>query len=362
MSSGLPVIATRLGGMVELVEDGHTGWLAPDTGVAGMVDGLADALRRCLAASPEQRAAMGRAAAEAVRRTCDNERTVAEHLAFRAEIAGRGAQRSLAQGGVPRTRSGTALAAAGGTLPAGGRGAGIVLRVDRLADAEPALGSIAAQTTPPRTVMVVVSTPAGDPADEKKRGATVLLAPERIGADAWNAGLAALSAESGCACWLFLDQHDRLAPDCLEQIDAVLARRPEVGIVSFWTERIGGTTMLEAAPCPDLPYQLTDNDVAPASAFRAAAIGQSMPFQPGMPRGYDVWDVANMVMAKGWAAVTYPGLLAERHAERPAFALPEATQLAAYRAELGRFRQGIRGSFGVALGQQAGIGDRKSVV
>jgi glycogen synthase len=333
MSSGLPVIATRLGGMVELVEDGRTGWLAPDTGVAGMVDGLADALRRCLATSPEQRAAMGRAAAEAVRRTCDNERTVAEHLAFRAEIAGRGAQRSLSQGGMPRTRSGAALARAGRT-PAGGRGAGIVLRVDRLADAEPALGTIAAQTTPPRAVMVVASTPAGDPADEKKRDATVLLAPERVGADAWNAGLAELSAESGCACWLFLDQHDRLAPDCLERIEAVLARRPEVGIVSFWTERIGASTVLEAAPCPDLPYQLTDNDVAPASAFRAEAIGESRPFQPGMPRGYDVWDVANMVMAKGWAAVTYPGLLAERRVERPAIALPEATALRAVRGEL----------------------------
>src|SRR5439155_2362418 len=274
MSSGLPVIATRLGGMVELVEDGRTGWLASDIGVAGMVDGLADALRRCLAASPEQRAAMGRAAADAVRRTCDNGRTVAEHLAFRAEIAARAAGRSLAPGGVPRTRSGAALAATGRAEPAGGRGAGIILRVDRLADAEPALGSIAAQTMPPRAVVVVASTPVGDPADQRKRGATVLLAPERAGADAWNAGLAS-SPESGCACWLFLDQHDRLSPDCLEQVDAVLSRRPEVGIVSFWTERIGDSALLEAAPCPDLPYQLADNDVAPASAFRAEAIGQS---------------------------------------------------------------------------------------
>jgi glycosyltransferase involved in cell wall biosynthesis len=332
MSSGLPVIATRLGGMVELVEDGRTGWLAPDTGVAGMVDGLADALRRCLAASPEQRAAMGRAAAESVRRICDNERTVAEHLAFRAELAGRGAGRSLAP--VPRTRSGAALAKAGRAPLAGRRGAGIILRVDRLADAEPVLGSIAVQTTPPRSVVVVASTPIGDAADQKKQGATVLVAPERVGADAWNAGLAASSPEGGCACWLFLDQNDRLSPDCLERVDAVLSRRPEVGIVSFWTERTGDATVLEAAPCPDLPYQLADNDVAPASAFRAEAIGQSLPFQPGMPRGYDSWDVANMVMAKGWAAVTYPGLLAERHAGRPAIALPEATQLRAVRGEL----------------------------
>src|SRR5258705_10161521 len=138
---------------------------------------------------------MGRVAADAVRRTCDNGRTVAAHLAFRAEIAGRGAERSLAPGGVPRSRSGAALAGAGRAEPAGGRGAGIILRVDQLADAEPALGSIAAQTMPPRAVMVVASTPAGDPADQRRRGATMLLAPERGGADAWKAGLAASSPE-----------------------------------------------------------------------------------------------------------------------------------------------------------------------
>jgi glycogen(starch) synthase len=94
MSSGLPTIATRLGGMVELIEDGRTGWLAPGNSVAGMVDGLADALRRCLATAPQARAAMGLAASQAVRRICDNEATTSEHIAFRADVARRGATRS----------------------------------------------------------------------------------------------------------------------------------------------------------------------------------------------------------------------------------------------------------------------------
>jgi glycosyltransferase involved in cell wall biosynthesis len=343
MSSGLPVIATRLGGMVELVEDGRTGWLAPDTGIAGMVDGLADALRRCLAASPEQRAAMGRAAAEAVRRTCDNERTVAEHIAFRAEVGRLGAQRSLALSGLPRSRSGASLAEVGRAPSGSGQGAGIVVRVDRLAHAQPVLGSIRAQTTPPRAVTVVSAGPLGGEevidAQLKDENATVLIEPGRVGADAWNAGLASSPRTGECGYWLFLDQHDRLMPDCLEQIELVLSRRPEVGIVSFWTERTG-SELLEAPPCPDLPYQLTDNDVTGASAFRAEAIGQRSPFQPGMPRGYDTWDIANMIMAKGWSAVTSPGLLARRHAERPTIPLPEATALRAMRGELLRHFSG----------------------
>ena len=95
MGSGLPVIATRTGGMVEMIEDERTGWLAPDSAVAGMVDGLADALRRCLAASPEKRARMGEMASEAVAHLCDNERIVDEQIAFRADIQRRGANRSL---------------------------------------------------------------------------------------------------------------------------------------------------------------------------------------------------------------------------------------------------------------------------
>src|SRR5258705_12667505 len=103
---------------------------------------------------------MGRVAADAVRRTCDNGRTVAAYLAFRAEIAGRGAERSLAPGGVPRSRSGAALAGARRAEPAGRRGGGIILRRGQPADAQPAPGCLAAQTLPPRAALAVSSTPA----------------------------------------------------------------------------------------------------------------------------------------------------------------------------------------------------------
>lgn len=54
---GLPVIASRLGAFVELVQEGHTGWLVEP----GSPDALAGALRRALA-RPEALAAMGVAA------------------------------------------------------------------------------------------------------------------------------------------------------------------------------------------------------------------------------------------------------------------------------------------------------------
>jgi len=91
MSSGLPVIATRNGGMVEMIEDGRTGWLAQNPGSAG----LAEALRRALATPPQMLAEMGSEASQAIRRLCDNQQVLASHLEFRSRAAAQPVQRSI---------------------------------------------------------------------------------------------------------------------------------------------------------------------------------------------------------------------------------------------------------------------------
>ena len=324
MRTGLPVISTRLGGMVQLVEDGRTGWLTPDTGVAGMTDGLVEALGRCLATPATERAAMGLAASQTVSRICDNDTVVSAHLDYRAAVADRGAQ--------PRTASFRPGPAPSGRPPAAAAppsGAAIVIRAPLARDAEPVLHMLKRQTLSPSAIAVVCAGP--DCPAAREAGILHLHRPALQGAAAWNAGHDALRDHKP-GFWLFLDEHDRLAPTCLAHMQKILIDHPEVGLVAPWTFR--GQTTLEAPPIPELAHQLVRNEVSPATAIRDAALGAEPPFRPGMPREFDIWDLANRVLLQGWAATPLPEALAERPPPLPKGGWPEMTALRAIRAEL----------------------------
>ncbi len=84
MATGLPVIATRIGGNPELVEEGDNGLLVP----VGDADALAEALAR-LADNPDERRRMGAAGLQRVRDTFNWDRAVAEYQAVYDRVLGR---------------------------------------------------------------------------------------------------------------------------------------------------------------------------------------------------------------------------------------------------------------------------------
>lgn len=88
MASGLPVIASRQGGMAEMIEDGCSGWLAGTPGKAG----LAEALRRALATSPKWVAKMGTNAAERINYLCHEPRVLEQQMDLREQAVRRGAR------------------------------------------------------------------------------------------------------------------------------------------------------------------------------------------------------------------------------------------------------------------------------
>ena len=91
MQSGVPVIATREGGMVEMIEDRRTGWLAKEA----TAEALQDVLLRALETPAEEIAEMGRQAARRIAEFCNPQQIVSRHLIFRSRLIEQGARRYL---------------------------------------------------------------------------------------------------------------------------------------------------------------------------------------------------------------------------------------------------------------------------
>lgn len=84
MATGLPVVATRVGGNVELVREGLTGTLVPVSDVNALAEGI-----RAYIADPGLRRRHGSAGQELVTRQFDWERCVREYLLVYDELLGR---------------------------------------------------------------------------------------------------------------------------------------------------------------------------------------------------------------------------------------------------------------------------------
>ena len=321
MGSGLPVLASPNGGMVEMIEDGRTGWIAD----SGRGRDLAAALRRALSSTPQQLAAMGRQASSAIRHLCRNEDILQKHLEFRRNLTNRRATRSLR---LPANLPWAKQPMSDESRPrtsADGATSGLALVITGAAGnataGEACLESIERQTRAPAAVVLVVQCSQDDHATAaaaraRARGWEVCEQPDRSPAEARNAGLDAIAAaRRDPLAVVFLDVADRLDPRFVELCDSVLRHCPEVGIVSSWIRSVDGSCV--AHPCPAFPYQWLANEVVSPMAIRMQAIKESGPFRVGLDPGLEDWDLANAVMVSGWIAVTVPGVLSERTTADP---------------------------------------------
>jgi glycosyltransferase involved in cell wall biosynthesis len=302
MGTGLPVLASRDGGMVEMVEDGKTGWL-PVPSKAPLADQLAEALHRALDTSPKQLAAMGEAAAKSIRRICDNDAIAKRHIDVRTEIVARGATRS-------RTLTGSLPWLEQTTRPVDTRKAkgtpveGIAVAVLALRGASPSetLASLAAQTIPPAAIVVVSDS------DKGTKSHRFVEYPGTSGAVAKQRAMDSLKGMKA-AGWLFLEAGDTLDRESLRIYGETLQRCPTVGAVRGWfrdkrTNRLGAAY---AAP-PSFPYQWLWNELDGPALYRSEALAEAG-IRTEVEDGQDGWDIATAVMAAGWAAVRLPALL-----------------------------------------------------
>jgi glycosyltransferase involved in cell wall biosynthesis len=87
MAAGLPVVATTVGGLPEIIDDGRTGYLVPPSDVAALSERL-----RLLILEPARRRAMGAAGLERVREDFSVDRMVGQIASIYRSLVLRRAQ------------------------------------------------------------------------------------------------------------------------------------------------------------------------------------------------------------------------------------------------------------------------------
>jgi glycogen synthase len=316
MCSGLPVLASRKGGMVEMIEDGKTGWLASEAESAC----LAEALKRVLETSPMKIAEMGNNASLSIRQMCDNKKTLEKHLDFRSQIVNQGSKHSLhLPVNLPWAKKPLSEKSTHRVLQNNSeKGIAIVVTCFNTAQfLNECLQSIEQQTQKPAAVVIV-----DDKSTKKQtlkalditqqRGWHVILKKNGDITPAKNTGIEAiLNSGSKPLGFSFLNAHDRLKPNFIATCESVLQRCPEAGLVSSWAHYIGVKDKILTNHCPSFPYQWLSNEAVPFSVVRTQSLLEVGCFRPAMSEGYDTWDLFNAVMAAGWAAATIPEILGE---------------------------------------------------
>lgn len=339
MSSGLPVLATRAGGMAEMIEDGVSGWLTSSVGVEALEAGL----RRAIATPPTRLAEMGAAAARRIREVCDNERTIDRQVRFRESVFERGAGRSL-EIPVNLPWAGSPLSEPRSRPTTRPEGEGVAVVMIRCSHPLPAsLESVGSQTHTPTCVVVVgrgpsASTHADEPGHrrlDEPDGAWTILPSSARSASASNAQAVAWIRENGTRplAYLFMTDADRLDPDFVHRCNSIFGRCSEVGLIGTWTTDPEPRT----PPCPAFPYQWLANDVHGPFAVRAAAFDDAGGFRTDLAGGLEIWDLVNAVMGSGWVAVNVPQILSHRSPIEALPSLSAATDSSARRSLLVRF-------------------------
>ncbi|GAN33099.1 MAG: glycosyltransferase [Candidatus Brocadia sp. AMX2] len=316
MCSGLPVLASREGGMVEMIEDGKTGWLAKKT----ENNGLAEALERALETPPKKIAEMGSNASASIRQMCDNKKILERHLDFRSQIVNQGPKQSL---NLPVNLSWS-------TRPLYERQThkvlqnnsekGIAIVVTCFNTAQfltECLQSIEQQTQKPAAVIIVDDRSTQNQALKtlaiaQQGGWHVILKKNGDVTPAKNTGIEAiLNSGTKPLGFSFLNAHDRLKPNFIATCESILKRSPEVGLVSCWAQYIGVKDKILTNFCPSFPYQWLSNEAIPFGVVRTQSLREAGYFRSTISEEYDTWDLFNAVMAAGWAAATIPEILGE---------------------------------------------------
>lgn len=312
MACGAPVVASRNGGMAEMIIDGKSGMLCDaDDPIA-----LAAALRRVLQMAPEERDVMGREAAKRIRTLCDNETIAREHIEFYREVISQQSRRELrvpsfcpsphitlqaehpkrseALRSMPHKRKGTVSI----VIPC--YNLGVYLNG--------CVQSVLNQTVAPQEI-VIVDDGSTDPETQEslhqwegRRGVKVVHMANGGLPYARNEGFRHTTGDY----LVFLDADDMMKPTYLEKAAYAMDRHAEIGVLSPWAENFGEMSGVWTPPHGQFPFLLVENTIATGAMVRRVAYKEAAGFKRCMLYGYEDWELWLTIAEKGWAVMALP--------------------------------------------------------
>lgn len=294
LSSGLPVLATRNGGMGEMLDDNHTGWLADDD-ARPLATRLAETLRRALDTPPAKLCEMGDRASRSIRQFCNNDSIVARHLAFRRQCVEDGSTRSMAPPqNLPWSEHASRPVATPCSVAASG---GVAVVVVALAGEDPSATLATLQTQSlSHSAILVSDQPATDPevGFVAHHGSSTAVA-RRLALDSHKL--------DGFRAVMFVRAGIHLHPNALAAMNSALVHRAEVGIIVPWTD----ASTKNFGEMPAFPYQWLADSTGWTALYRTAALRDALVLET---EASDPWEVGTAIMAAGWSSLRLPALLA----------------------------------------------------
>ncbi len=316
MASGLPVLATRNGGIPEIVNDDECGWLAQSCSVEALTQALSTAIQT----STEHLKKMGESARRRIEALCGNEIILQRQMDMRQRIAAHPTARSKnLPPNTPHARQSFSMMPLRKCPTQNGRGMAVTIPCYNQGQyLKECLDSLQKQTLKPLATIVI---------DDGSTDEQTLEAFDLLEREGWiiqhqeNQGLVAarnagireiLRLGHNPAAIVCLDSDDRLRPAFLERANTVFEHCPEVGVVSCWVRHFESAAHVWMQPCPTFPHQWTSNEVATFSAVRTEALQEVGLYRLKMHQGcYADWDLFNAVLASGWVGVTIPEVLGD---------------------------------------------------
>ena len=315
MCSGLPVVASPDGGMVEMVCDGETGWIASSASSAG----LAGAMRRAISTEADVCAQMGRCAAASIRRLCDDVAITRQHVAFRQALAETGPSRTcqlpLALWSGRSSSFGLRATVRQGARQTGRIGI-LIDAMDDIDSAESTVTAVLAQEMRCSDCAIILgqATPSVPVLQQAEaRGWRIVRTGQATRMTTIRDTASAILSSADVTGLALLPSTVAPLPQFAQTLVTILDQCPSVGAVSPWVAGLPAT----AGPCPAFPYAWVLDEVSPATVFRREAfldarwLGEEA--GPGLLR----WTLTVALLAEGWTIVTLPALLAAARASGP---------------------------------------------